>query len=321
MKKRQHFVPQFYLRRFASLVPREEIWTYDATLGTVRSSTVENTGFERYLYSPKLKGGSRIDDLEDFMSKIENRAASLYDRLLGGASIIGQDRADLASFFALMFVRTDSFRRQYAKMSVNQTQFKLQTIAAHDGAFANFFSRLQVDRGAISDEEKDKMRDAMNRFDKFTVTISKDWSLRALRFHDTLAPLLFDMRWVIMRANPPDYFITGDNPFVKALPDRYRNRFVGEGFANRRIEVTVPLSSNRCLLAHWQKEPLGTFDLSRHDVKATNRLRAIFAERFLFCHKYDAGVERLAAKYRTTRPSVQLGFGADEYSEVELRRT
>jgi hypothetical protein len=321
MKKRQHFVPQFYLRRFANFVPREEIWTYDAKMGTVRSSTVENTGFERYLYSPKLNDGSRLDDLEDFMSKIENRAASLYDRLLGGARIIGQDRADLASFFALMFVRTDSFRRQYAKMTANQTQLRLQMTAAHDGAFANFISRFEADRGTISDEEKDIMREAMNKSNEFTVKMSKDWSLRALRFQDTLAPLLFDMRWVIMRANPPDYFITGDNPFVKALPDRHRDRLVGEGFANRCIEVTLPLSSDRCLLAHWHKEPLRAFDLSRHDVKATNRLRAVFAERFLFCHKYDAGVERLAAKYRTTRPSVQLGFGADEYSEVELRRT
>jgi Protein of unknown function (DUF4238) len=46
MKKRQHFVPQFYLRQFASLGPREEIWTYDAKMGTVRSSTVASTGFE-----------------------------------------------------------------------------------------------------------------------------------------------------------------------------------------------------------------------------------------------------------------------------------
>jgi Protein of unknown function (DUF4238) len=255
------------------------------------------------------------------MSKIDNRAASLYDRLLGVARIIGQDRADLACFFALMFVRTDSFRRQYAKMSVNQTQLKLQATAAHDGAFANFVSRFKANRDSISAEEKTKMRDAMRKCNEFTVSVSKDWSVRALRLHDTLAPLLYDMQWTIMRANPPDYFITSDNPLVKALPDRYRDPFSGEGFANRRIEVTLPLSSDRCLLAHWHKGPPGTFDLRRQDVKAANRVRAIFAERFLFSHKCDAGVERLAAKYRTTRPSVQLGFGADEYSEVELRRT
>jgi hypothetical protein len=117
------------------------------------------------------------------------------------------------------------------------------------------------------------------------------------------------------------YFVTSDNPLVKTLPDRYRHSLFGEGFADRHIEVTLPLSSDRCLLAHWHKGPLGTFDLSRQDVKAANRLRAIFAERFLFCHKYDAGVEKLAAKYRNKRPSAQLGLGADEYSEVELRRT
>ena len=82
MKKRHHFVPRFYLRKFASLEPEEQIWTYDMEKGSARCSTVNNTGFEKYLYSAKLLGGSQLYDLEDFIAKIESKAAPLFDKLL-----------------------------------------------------------------------------------------------------------------------------------------------------------------------------------------------------------------------------------------------
>ena len=73
MKKKHHFVPRFYLRKFANLEPEEQLWTYDMEKGLARCSPVDNTGFEKYLYSAKLLDGRRLDDLEDFIANVEAR--------------------------------------------------------------------------------------------------------------------------------------------------------------------------------------------------------------------------------------------------------
>jgi hypothetical protein len=129
------------------------------------------------------------------------------------------------------------------------------------------------------------------------------------------------MQWTILGVKQPDYFITSDNPLVKAVPDQHHHPLRGEGFINKHIEVTMPLSSSRCLLAHWKEDVPKRFDVGRRGVRDANRIRAVFAERFLFGHRYDDGIEKLASKYRNTKPSVQFGLDADDYSEVDLKRS
>jgi hypothetical protein len=95
VKKGHHFVPRFYLRKFATLEPEEHIWTYDMEKGSARRSTVDNTGFEKYLYSTKLSDGSRIDDLENFIAEVENKAAPLFDKFISEANLFGQEREQI----------------------------------------------------------------------------------------------------------------------------------------------------------------------------------------------------------------------------------
>jgi hypothetical protein len=201
------------------------------------------------------------------------------------------------------------------------TQTRLKATAAHDGAFTNFVARFEADRGALSEEDKKMMRDGMMNPDQFILSVDKGWSLRALRFHDKLVPILYDMQWTVLSAKPSDYFITSDNPFVKAVPDRYYHPLRGEGFIDKHVEVTMPLSSDRSLLAHWEKSAPRRFELSRREVRDANRIRAVVAERFLFCHRHDIGTAKLASKYRNTKSDVQVGWDDGKYSEVELRRT
>ena len=60
--KRQHWVPQFYLRQF--IVPDanpklEQVWIFHRKSGDPKLTGIKNIALEKHLYSPKLADGSR----------------------------------------------------------------------------------------------------------------------------------------------------------------------------------------------------------------------------------------------------------------------
>jgi len=319
--KGQHQMPRFYLERFAGREPEGQVWSYDMDTGKVWSATPENTAKETHLYSVTLEDGQRITDLEDFIAGVEGKAACVYDKLLAGEKIEGQERADLASFFAMTFVRTSAFRRIYAEIMVGFQVLKMYVTAEHEGAFRSAMEKYEADRGPLSDEERAALREGMLHPEKFKVSVNREWTLRALMTHDRVAPVLFGMHWSVTAPPEGRYFITSDNPFVRMVPDRYYRPMMGEGFLNKHIEVSFPLSPKRCLLAHWRNDYPNLVTLPPEGVKLANRARAVYAERFLYGPRQDAGIAALARKYKETKPGMQLsGLGPEKYPPVKLRR-
>ena len=255
MKKRHHFVPQFYLRQFATLEPAEEIWTYDMEAGVSRGTTVQNTAFEKHLYSVTLEDGTRLDDLEDVIANIESKAAPVLEKLTTGQKVGDQERADFASFMAIMYVRTDVFRHQYAQIMTGGLQLQMYGTAFHDRAFKNFIKKYQRDKGPLSAEEIETMRNGMLNPQDFTVSVDKAWTLQALTFHNRLAPIFYAMHWSLLKAKEPRYFITSDNPVIFEVPRRHSDPLYGGGLVHKKVELTFPLSSDTCLLATWQENP------------------------------------------------------------------
>ncbi|WP_375210908.1 DUF4238 domain-containing protein [Hyphococcus sp.] len=321
MKKRHHFVPQFYLRNFAAHNPEEEIWTYDMERGTARGSTIENTAYEKYLYSVTSDDGVRQDDLENVIAAIEDKAAPVFEKVILAEKITGQERANFSSFIAIMYVRTDAFRQQYAEAMMGMHQITMHATAAHDGAFKSFSERFQKDKGKMTEAEIEEMREAMLNLDGFTISIDKEWTLRSLTMHDSLAPIFFDMHWSVLEAEKPRYFIASDNPVIFDVPAAYRHPIYGGGLSHKKVELTFPLSPSKCLLATWDKSLPQFSEIPREAVKHMNRMRATYARRFLFGPYRDDGIVKLGIKYKDTKPGMKIsGFGPKEYAPVEMRR-
>lgn len=321
--KGHHQISRFYLERFAGSDPEGHVWSYDMDSGKVWSATPENTGKETHLYSVTLESGERLADIEKMLSVIEGKAAEPLEKLLRDGYIKGQERADLASFFAITFVRTNSFRRQYAEAMIGMLNVQLYATARHKGAFGSSMKKYEEEYGPLSDELREAVREGMLHPEKFDVSVDREWTLKALGFHDSLVEILFDMQWSIMLANEGRYFISSDNPITRAKPKRFRDPMrPGVGFTDPHVEVTCPLSPEKCLVAYWNKDAPRIVRVDREMVKLANRMRAVHAERFLFGPRRDSGITSLGQKYKGDKPSMKVhGFGPKEPAEVGLRRS
>jgi len=109
----------------------------------------------------------------------------------------------------------------------------------------------------------------------------------ALSTATDIAPILANMGWTFLMSKPPDYFITSDYPFCMVDLTQPQSSCYGIGFANREIEVSLPLSRHCALLARWGDDDCSWLDVDREVVEQINFRTTKYAQRFLFAPKTD----------------------------------
>jgi len=320
MKKRHHFVPRSYLARFAG--PDGHIWTYDTKSNSVRASSPENTGYEKYLYSQTLPDGSRSDELENLIEKLESPVFPVLDKLDNRARLEEEEREALGKFIAIMFVRSDAFRLKYAEMAMGLAQVQMFATAAHKGAFESTRKRIEEKEGrSLTNQEVESIRKTMLDPSGLEIQVDKEWSLRALSFFDTAAPIFNRMNWTTLTCPEDRFFITGDAPVVHGVPSEHANRFFGGGLSDHHIEVTFPISAKACLLGTWKSGVPSWSALAPEGVKKINRQQAVHSLRFLFAPMRHSGIEKLGQKYKDEGHGISIsGMGPKERAPVRLAR-
>jgi uncharacterized protein DUF4238 len=158
--------------------PKDEIWTYDLEMNTVRPGTVENAAVEGYLYSYTLLDGTRVNDFEQQIGEMENAAAPVLEKVVKPEKLTEEERFAFASFIAIMYVRTDAFRLQFAEMMLSALQLENYATALDDKTFARKMEVYQKRTGkTLSAKELDDLRNAMLHPEKFSVSVDKEFTL------------------------------------------------------------------------------------------------------------------------------------------------
>lgn len=285
----------------------------------MRSSTTDNTAFETHLYSVTLDDGIRLTAIEEAIAAIETKAAPLVDKLVRDQSLVGQERADFSSFLAIMRVRTNSVRRQYAEAMVGLRQRLMHMTASEPLTFNSYIGKYEAEHGALPADRKADLREAMLNPSGYVAEVDREATLRVLCLHDDLAPLFYDMNWTLLSVPAGRYLITSDNPMSQLVPASTGLR--GHGMRDIEVEITMPLSPSVCWMGHWRKDIPKAERMSVEGTKVLNRLRAFFAERFLFADRCDAGIQSLARKYRNDKPRTHVGpIGNTKLMPFVLRR-
>jgi len=254
-------------------------------------------------------------------AEIEAKAAPHYDALISGAHLHGQFRADMASFLAFMFSGTDYWRRIYGEGRVKLLQSRNFNVASNPAVFESTMRRYERIRGTLTAKEKEDLRQGFLNPQGFRIEFDKTATLAAISLHDDLCPLFFRMNWSIIVVEPPHFFITGDTPLVRLLPSEFRKLGLGGGIIHPNIEVTFPLSPHKCLLITHNKMP-SVFQINDSEaIHEINKLRAHYAERFLYADRDDDGVRMLAQQFRAKAEGFEFSSpGPREYALVEVKR-
>lgn len=270
-RKRNHWVPQSYLRAFAADPERrEKIWRFSKQRGDPALKPIENVAMRFYLYAPKDRTGTRDYSFEEKLSDLENWFGHPLWRQVCDDMVDLQWkplRKMVALLTATMYLRNPAqlesmtaLHRQMASWIAQSTELP--------SAFEHKGKTYSLDPSSWP-----AYRDASEE------DIKRDWT-RHVGSAVWLAELLMKMRWSVLFSDQP-VFITTDNPVAVLHPS-----LTFKGLRNPETSVTFPLSPTRVLIMDNRHcEPDGHY-YPVHDPASINMLLWREANEYMFSHRH-----------------------------------
>jgi hypothetical protein len=242
-KKKQHWVPLFYLRNWAteetkySEKPRG--WILSKNKGEPIKVNLRNFAEKRYLYSPPDKDGKRSFETEDKLADYEAVISSIWSKISNdyfdfskGTSI----RKGIALFISLLYHRNpikiknienthSNLVKMYEEFPKTKNGNPLLTSIVHKG------KEYLFDNSNYAEYKNSSKIDFQHMF-------VENIHRSAVPF----AKLFMNKRWAIVFSEN-EHFITSDNPVV--VENHYKDIF---GINTEGTMITFPLSPQRILI-------------------------------------------------------------------------
>jgi hypothetical protein len=275
----KHYVPQKYLRGFASPADTTRVWMYDKKVDSWSYAAISKVAQQADYFDPETES--------ELAQTIEAPAHQILDKVRRREALSNAERDSLAAYIAVMLMRVPRRRRKAIELVeptvrevISETREQMR-------------SEIESPDDELRFQEQLKNLERLER--KFieepppalTERIRSPWP------SDLIFGGVRDMAWRFVATAGPSYFLTSDNPAYF---------FEGLGIGTPDAELTFPLSSDLALIGSWQgpkrslASVIGKKPAIHGLVKEVNRRVATGAERFIFYRNPAAWVETLAQR-------------------------
>lgn len=239
-KKRQHYIPQFYLKSFG-----KPVYRFDKTDNTIVPRNSKNIGHEYYFYDID---GLPTGTIEDFLAKGEDEFSRAYTRLIETPDLDKLTKKELTNFFLFMacqFLRTTEVRYDIKNMT------------------EQVFDRIFGPKGMNIIPQEAKITYTEDSVKRFQIEM-------LLKGVPRIASLLYTKTWVIRKNDTDVPLWTSDNPI--ALHNDLNLGLMGSmGILSPGIEIHFPLTPSLILLSYDPRtskitnEPMDKEHVRRHN--------------------------------------------------------
>ena len=282
---RHHYVPRFYLSRFADQKGR--IRAFHRPTGRVFTTSAASIAAESDLYSVIDRSGLVSGAVEEIISGIESRVAPSLTRLAEeGWPPSLETRGLVANFIALQLTRTrESFQAMAAIYDrASKLPFEFMTL---DQLRAVVVEHSEDD---LSAEEIDELAEDLANTESYRVVPSKNVLVDImLRAASELVEPIARRRWFLERTTKR-LIVTSDSPVVLWSPPGH----YGVGALNAS-EILLPVDSRHCLLlvADDQGWPESIVDIPPRIARGINRRVAGASYEWVFADPRSSVLESM----------------------------
>jgi len=270
--KRNHWVPQSYLKAFAADADkREKIWRFGKAGGDPELKPIEKVAVKFYLYVPQDADGQRDYAFEKRLSSLENwfGEATWHKVCHGYVPLESEPIQKMMSLLAAVMCMRNPLQFERSKAMHRQIVEAYKALPAIPETFEHQGKTYRLDTASWP-AYRDASEDDMKRHWLSTIG-SIGW----------LAEAFMTMRWSIVFSEEP-VFITTDNPVV-VMHDSLEFR----GLRDAGARVYFPLSPTRLLVMdNMHNEPSGQYYPLKVGVGNFNSVLWDNALEYMFAHRH-----------------------------------
>lgn len=252
--KRQHYVPQHYLKGFTSSNKKKFLFVYDKENGKIFPSSIRNIGHENYFYDV---GEDQI--IEKLFSTFESKFNIALQKLINNEDLNGlstEDKELISNFIAVQMLRTKESRIENKQM----LETIIEQIADRTPGLNGDYN-YEIDGDDLRDLHVDLIFSLVPEISEI---------------------LLKDMAWKLC-LNKTDYpFWTSDHPCAKLNelePEPYKSNM---GLKCKGFQLHIPISSRLQLILMNKDiklsdlDKLKTIKIDENTKKRLNQMSEMF---------------------------------------------
>jgi len=296
-----HYVPQSYLRRWASGDGR--IWVSrllvpDARMPLWKKASTKGIAKHQNLYT-RIAAGQNTDEIERWLNKeFETPAQASIDRAVSGERLSSDDWHQIIRFVAAQDVRTPA--RLHESMKRWQTDLQPTMTEILEDAVKTF---------AAAKQNGNRVDTTTHPYaDYFPIKISKDlppgaeygslgvetiagrglWLFSLKHLLTSTLGILLKHKWTILLCPENMKWMTSDDPVVKLNYYSPHNYDFGGGWGRRGTEIFMPLSPRHLLYTRiGSRPPVRGTVLSDELAQGLQHITVQHAHRFVFSVEAD----------------------------------
>ena len=287
--RKQHFVPRFYLKRFAL---KRQIQVYDVHAKRIgKPRPYGSVCYQEFFYAVETGVEDEISQAyEALFSQIENVTDKALPGIIDRAKDLQltiDDQCTLADFMIVQRLRTHYFRELIEKNYAGRMKWICRVRATLDPEFRDLLHRAAEDiEETVSDEQIEKVIQWV-KLGEYDFRFDNSTHLKCINeqvFNESRDRLLATS-WRIFFAEEPHHFITSDNPVVDWTPTTKSpfGRTLMEGEYLIALTPTILIETGFADSTNPERQPVGHLSYQTANGIGVYRFNAMIANR---AHKY-----------------------------------
>lgn len=280
--KKQHFVPQAYLKAWCDpetpAGQRPYVWVFSKNGTSARRKAPENIFAETDLYTISMEDGSRNLVLEHGLSELESEFVKVRETGLAKMRTLSpMQHGYLCAFVAAAHARTPA-QRDHMSAQWGRVLAKMDDIRKWAES-ATPAQKLAAPRIGGCENGASLTYDEVKRIVDQPLQTMLRGSIKVQ------LPVLLKMNLALLTASGAHRFITSDSPCVWFDPEAYKKppMYRAPGLGCPTIEVSLPVSPRQMVIFNWRGAD-GYYPADDSMVDECNRLTRFYCfESFVNC--------------------------------------
>lgn len=299
IKKKQHFVPRFYLKYFSNYQKNKHIGLYNfKTKLYLEEAELKNQAYRNFFYD--IKG-----EIEDALGDIERLASEVINKISSSQELPKPNCGDFITIWA--FTVLQSNRTLSSVNEIEEFEDKLmKAILVHRNEFTNDLNNIHF---------------------KMENPAAFNIKMAAQTMH-----VAFDLgcKLIINETDIP--FITSDHPVVKYNQFLERFKFPGAytGLATKGLQIFFPITPNLMLIFYDKKvykcgpvHRLTIKTCSKEDIFFINLLQCLNCDKIIYFNNTikPLEIDKLIEKSKHLRKGIKDRMIIEEFKEKDQLNT